>query len=77
MTTKKKVLTGIAGVLLVAATAGYGAAHIITAVIFIRIRRSTVLITGSDRCAGEKKIAGSDTVLPDYQIEKETGRKKH
>ena len=26
MTTKKKVLTGIAGVLLVAATAGYGAA---------------------------------------------------
>ena len=39
--------------------------HIITAVIFIRIRRSTVLITGDDRCAGEEKIADQ---IPSYQI---------
>ena len=66
MTTKKKVLTGIAGVLLVAATAGYGAAAYYYSSHFY----SHTEINGTDYgemtvAQVKKKIADQ---IPSYQI---------
>ena len=71
MTTKKKVLTGIAGVLLVAATAGYGAAAYYYSSHFY----SHTEINGTDYgemtvAQVKKKNRGSDTVLSDYNRRK-------
>lgn len=71
MITKKKVLTGIAGVLLVAATAGYGAAAYYYSSHFYSHTEINGIDYGEMTVAQvKKKNCGSDTVLSDYNRRK-------